>query len=277
MNFGTYLDEIRFAFGATPDWRSRMALLNATARFHMHNFSRGKNSDRSPVDIDLKIGETTRNISVRPFAGDIFVLYEVLAAETYKVPAEVIDPVLVKTIVDCGANVGMTALYLAGRHPNAKIISIEPDPVNFAQLQRNTRSEPRIVPVQAALVGTKSRPVVLTQDRPAWGNSVADASFGAAAGIEVQGLTLADLCSIHGLKWIDLLKVDIEGAEEEMFANPEFLSLVSYLMIELHGDYTLERFRQDVAPMGFEVRLPVEGERPRTVTAFPARSAAVSN
>lgn len=271
MNFGTYIDELRFAFTAAPSWQSRMTLLGATARFHMHNFSRGTFSDRSPIEIDLKIGDKTRNICVRPFAGDIFVLYEVLAAETYKVPAEVIDPGSVETIVDCGANIGMTALYLAGRHPNAKIISIEPDPVNFALLKRNTRSEPRIVPVQAALVGKASRSVVLSQNRPAWGNSVADAVPGGSAGIEVPGLTLAAICSTHGLKSIDLLKVDIEGAEEELFAEPEFLKLVRYVMIELHDPYTLERFRRDVAPMGFEVRPPGAQDRPRTVTAFPAR------
>ena len=126
---------------------------------------------------------------MRPYAGDIFVLYEVLASETYKVPDGVFDPATVRTIVDCGANIGMTALYLAGRHRNAQIISIEPDPVNFALLQHNTRSEPRIVPVQAALVGGASRPVVLSQDRPAWGNSVGD-KLGGAAGLEVNGLTL---------------------------------------------------------------------------------------
>ncbi len=127
------------------------------------------------------------------------------------------------------------------------------------------------MPVQAALVGKESRTVVLTQDRPAWGNSVGEATSAGPAGIEVQGLTLTELCSIHGLTSIDLLKVDIEGAEEEMFVNPEFLNRVRYIMIELHGDYTLERFRLDVAPMGFEVHRPDAKERPRTITAFPAR------
>lgn len=268
MNLGAYIDELRFAWTATPGWQSRMALLGATARFHLHNLRRRSSADQSQVEIDLDVGGLARRIAVRPYAGDVFVLYEVLASETYKVPDEVMDPASVKTILDCGGNVGMTALYLASRHRNAKIVTIEPDPVNFDLLCRNTRSEPRIVPVQAALVGGRSRTVVLSQDRPAWGNSIGSVSE-AGRGVEVQGLTLADLCAAHGFDSIDILKVDIEGAEEELFATPDFLHMVRYVMIELHGAYTLDRFQRDIEAQGFTAREPSPRGRPRTVTAFP--------
>lgn len=271
MNLGAYLDEIKFACATTPSWNSRMALLAATARFHLHNMRRAPKSDRDPIDIDLDIGGLQRRIALRPFAGDIFVLYEVLANETYKVPDEIMDPASVRTIVDCGANIGMTALYLASRHRNARIVSVEPDPVNYELLCRNTGSEPRIVPVQAALVGGQSRAVVLSQDRPAWGNSIEETGA-IAGGIEVKGLTIADLCKAHDISSIDILKVDIEGAEEEMFASPEFMSAVRFVMIELHGDYTIDRFRSDVGPRGFSVEPPSRFRRPRAVTAFLPRT-----
>jgi FkbM family methyltransferase len=270
MNLAVYLDEIRFACAATQTWQSRLALLRATARFHFHNFRRAPKSDRSPVELDIDIGGIPRRIVVRPYAGDVFILYEVLASETYKVPDDIMDPASVKTIVDCGGNVGMTALYLASRHRNAKIVTVEPDPVNFELLCRNTRSEPRIVPVKAALVGGSSRTVVLSQDRPAWGNSIGDEG-GATNGIEVAGLTLPDLCMAHGLPSIDILKVDIEGAEAEVFAAPGFLRMVRFVMIELHGAYTLDRFRSDIAGKGFTARGPSPYGRPRAVTAFPER------
>lgn len=141
--------------------------------------------------------------------------------------------------------------------------------MNFDLLCRNTRSEPRIVPVQAAHVGGSSRTVVLSQDRPAWGNSIGDRSS-TASGIEVPGLALPDLCAAHHLASIDILKVDIEGAEAEVFAAPDFLRMVRYVMIELHGGYTLDRFRSDIAAIGFTAREPPAQGRPRTVTAFPA-------
>jgi FkbM family methyltransferase len=269
MNLGTYLREIRFAFTATRDWRNRLSLLGATARFHLHNMKRGAKSSESPLDVDIDIGGTIRSIRIRPFAGDVFVLYEVLDAETYKVPSEVIDPATVETIVDCGGNVGMTALYLASRHRNARIITVEPDPANFALLARNTLGEPRITPVQAAIVGGTSRPVTLSQDRPAWGNSISAAGK-EGSGIEVPGLTLADLCQAHGFGSIDLLKVDIEGAEEDLFSAPGFLKDVRYVMIELHGAYTIDRFRRDIASHGFVAREPTGNDRPRTVTAYPS-------
>jgi FkbM family methyltransferase len=41
-------------------------------------------------------------------------------------------------IVDCGANIGASVLWLATRYPKAHIVAIEPAPQNFALLQKNT-------------------------------------------------------------------------------------------------------------------------------------------
>ena len=280
MHIETYLSELRFALSATPNWNSRFKLLAATTRFHLNNFKRSASADQTPVELDLNIGRATRTLAIRPYSGDIFILYEVLAWESYKVPERLIEPGSVKTIIDCGANIGLTALYLADRYPNARIVSVEPDPVNFALLVRNTKAEPRIIPVQAALVGKRQGPVILSQDRPACGNSISSASGGSSSGssggssggIEVASVTMADLCAAHGIASIELLKVDIEGAEEGVFADPQFLRMVRYVMIELHGDYTLEKFRRDIAPMGFTAEPPGAADGPRAVTAFPAKS-----
>ena len=87
------------------------------------------------------------------FAGDIFVLYEVLCDKCYFIPPSLLAPEKVRVILDCGANIGITSLFFAARHPNARIYSIEPDPNNFVLLERNTRQEPRISPICGAIVG----------------------------------------------------------------------------------------------------------------------------
>ena len=267
MNFGTYLKEFYYAMAAPFNWRSRLSLMAATAGFHANNMVGGRRHLAEPIVLDLKIGGSRRAISVRPFSGDIFILYEVLAFESYKIADAVIDPASVRTIIDCGANIGLTALFLAERYPNAGIICIEPDPQNFVLLQKNTVNEPRVKPLQAAIVGSNGGSVFLTQDRPAWGNRITDERPDSA--VEVPGITMDSLCTRYELQTIDILKVDIEGDEEAMFASPGFLSRVRVVVIELHGTYTIDRFRDDIAPMGFAALLPGAHGCVGAVTALP--------
>ncbi len=274
MNLAAYLKEFRYAMSAPPNWHSRISLLSATAAFHLNNWSRGRCHSAEPIEIELRIGSSTRRITVRPTSGDIFILYEVLAFESYKVPEQLIDPATVRTLIDCGANIGITALFLADRYPAARIICVEPDPRNFELLERNTRAEPRIVRVQAALAGPGQGKAYLTQDAPAWGNKLAQSPEERSA-IEVESFTIDEICERFEIDCIDLLKVDIEGAEEGVFAKPQFLSKVRFVAIELHQPYNLERFRKDLEPMRFQALPPSANGGVRAVMAF-ARGAGSS-
>ena len=53
-----------------------------------------------------------------------------------------------------------------------------------------------------------------------------------------------------------------------MFAEPHFLPKVGFIVIELHGDYTMDRFSADVAPAGFVVK-PPSSHGVRAYVAFP--------
>jgi hypothetical protein len=88
--------------------------------------------------------------------------------------------------------------------------------------------------------------------------------------VEVAAVTMPELCARHAIERMDLLKVDIEGAEEDLFAKPQFLSKVKFVVIELHGGYTLDRFAGDIRPMGFAAESPGAHGGVRAVTAVPA-------
>jgi hypothetical protein len=60
-----------------------------------------------------------------------------------------------------------------------------------------------------------------------------------------------DLVHAYAIDHIDLLKVDIEGGEVDLFTRPEFLSKVGLVAIELHGDYTIDKFQDAIDPAGF--------------------------
>jgi len=143
----------------------------------------------------------------------------VLAFESYWFAEHKVDPAQVRTIIDCGANIGLSALYFTSRYPKAQIISIEPDPANFTLLCKNTENETRIVPVHAAQVGESRTVVNLRQDRPAWDNRIANAT-GRSDTVQVPAITIDELVHRFDLDEIDVLKVNIEGEEKDLFARP---------------------------------------------------------
>ena len=70
---------------------------------------------------------------------------------------------------------------------------------------------------------------------------------------------------------MDLLKVDIEGAEKEVFANGEFLPRVGYIIIELHNDYGFDDFSKDVARWQFRAVAPEGAHGVKMITASPVQ------
>jgi FkbM family methyltransferase len=249
-----YSKEFAYSWTATKDVRSRATLLWQTALFHAMNACRRTATFGGAFTINLEIKRGYRQaLHLRPFAGDLFVLYEVLLDNCYYVPDSLLPPDEVRVIVDCGANIGITSLFLASRYPNATIFSIEPHPGNFSILKRNTQAEPRIISVQAAVVGRPAASVRLTSSEPSWGYKLTNDR----AGVEVPAITIGELVERYGLRGIDLLKIDIEGAEEMVFARAEFLPWVRLGMIELHGSYSRGKFDADLAKWGFASKSPV--------------------
>ena len=260
----SYSRELLFVARYSADWRTYVALLKNTMSFHLGNALGRRLGDDLPFTATLRLGAgRNTDISIRPFSGDIFVLYEVLLHRCYNLPDTLLPPERVRAILDCGANVGITALYFACRYPNARIFCIEPDFRNFELLKRNSAREPRIVPIHGALVGRPRKVVHLTASRPAWGNFVTDNS----EGIEVPAFTIEQILDDYHLSRVDLLKVDIEGAEREVFANGQFLPRVGHIVIELHNDYGFEEFARDLAPWHFIAVSPRGSNGAKMITA----------
>jgi FkbM family methyltransferase len=265
--FYSYVREIVFILGDCADWRSRIKLFANTVLFHFGNWVK-KTARREDVifSANIRIGsDNSKRVELRRFADDIFVLYEVLCDKCYFIPSSMLPPEKVRVVFDCGANIGITSLYLAAQYPNARIYSIEPDPGNFALLKRNVRQERRILPICGALVGLPREQVYLTTDAPAWGNSIATSK----TGIAVNAWTIDEICQENGLNHIDLLKVDIEGAEKELFANGQFLRRVSCGIVELHNNYGLGALERDVAGWGFRVLEPTRESGLAMISMWP--------
>jgi FkbM family methyltransferase len=235
-----YLREPLWALRA-GDSRNAAVLLANTARHHVANWLRLSPNHASTFTVSLDLGGAKRSIvTLRPTAGDVSILYEIFAEQSYWIPDPALQPESVCTVIDCGAHIGLAALYFAHRYPRARIIAIEPSPINFKLLVANTAQEPRVIPLQAC-VCDHSGVTRVSVDGPGWGHAIR------SVGVEVNALTLEDIRDRFGIDRIDLLKMDVEGAEKGIFANN--IGPVRAIAAELHGDYTTDQFARHVAPL----------------------------
>jgi FkbM family methyltransferase len=153
-----------------------------------------------------------------------------------------------EVIVDAGAYTGLSTAFFAHRFPDAKIIAIEPGRESFDLLVRNTAAFPNVQPLRAAL-WTESGTVSLSDPGDgAWGMRVTEStgighgrtgdSRSAVDADPVRAVTVTDVMREFGLGTIDLLKVDIEGSEKELFAAPgDWIEHVDAICMELHDRF----------------------------------------
>lgn len=116
------------------------------------------------------------------------------------------------TILDCGANVGLSVLLCRQRAPRARITAYEADPTLAAMLRRNLeRNGAGDCRCEAAAVWTSAGTVRFAEEG-ADGGALADVPGAPVArAIEVPSVRLRDVLAGHGR--VDLLKLDVEGAE----------------------------------------------------------------
>jgi FkbM family methyltransferase len=261
--------EMLFALRRTNNLADAGRLIAYTLHFHLANRGFVRDSLRS-FRIDISIGDKRREVTFRAGRiGDMFVLYEVLAFGAYRISSTLIEPREVRTIIDCGANIGMTSLYFASTYPAARIYSVEADPDNFAILKENTQSEERIVPIHRCIVTSTEEVVAFNNHGPAWGRKLTGVTAPSNM-IKVPAITLDALITKHNIAQVDLLKLDIEGAEREVLAKGDYLSAVQHVIAELHDGYGFSDFSAAVAKYGLRARPP--DRECEMVTAHRSRS-----
>ena len=137
-------------------------------------------------------------------------------------------------IIDAGANIGLTSVFLANVCPDAEIDALEVDSANAELLRRNTADYPRINVIQKGLWRHSGHIKILNPEAAAWAYQIGEAGPGDANAI--QAICVSDLLHQRGRDAVDLLKIDIEGAEREVFDElaKRWIERVNVLAIELH-------------------------------------------
>lgn len=181
---------------------------------------------------------------------DVLVIQQLFVKHEYRRLQALRD---IKAIVDVGANIGAASVMLLTLFPQAKVIAIEPEPGNVAMLERNLAPYgERAVVIQAALWPTAEPLQVVRhhyRDKLDWSNQVKPADNTAST---VPGITMQEILEMQKLTSIELLKIDIEGAELEVLqGNTDWLKKVKHLCIELHSDACRAALKQALVPYTF--------------------------
>lgn len=135
-------------------------------------------------------------------------------------------------ILDCGANIGISALNYKRRYPKARIIAFEPDPRIVGVLRRNLRKNGAddVMVVEAALWTRGGEMPFYCEGVD--GSRIVSGS-GSAGGTSVRTVDIADYLT----EPVDLIKMDIEGAEFDVVPHmADTLGLVENMVIECHLD-----------------------------------------
>lgn len=160
------------------------------------------------------------------------------------------------TILDLGANIGLFTRYAA---PFAKkIVAVEPDTNNFAALMLNTSHLPEEqISLVKACVANENGVAKLyhTPNKTAHNMLMQTDDFE-----EVEQLSVLSILNRAGIEKVDLMKVDIEGAEFEVLCGPTFNSVaknIKYIMGEMH-DWAGRNYNQllwALRDLGFKARM----------------------
>lgn len=145
------------------------------------------------------------------------------------------------TIIDLGANSGMFTIWIKNKYPDAHVIALEPEPDNFKALQSNTSGLHGVKTFNLAVWSSSANLNVCYQKGGEWAATVGQDSRldhdSNVVASSVRGISISDLLEEEGLSHVDLLKIDIEGSELEIFnGDCSWLRRIGIIVIELH-DY----------------------------------------
>lgn len=188
-------------------------------------------------------------IYLRTTSPDEEVINEVLVREEYDLLGQDLTEAVL--IVDCGAYAGYSSLYFLRKYKNAHVIAIEPDHENFELCSTNLQPYGNRVTLVHAAVWPEASELTLHKgelgDGREWATMVQLPKPNETP--DVMGVNLGTLLRDSGFTNIDLLKMNVECAEEAVFSRnyEKWLPHVKNIIIQLHDRNAEDAFFRAVS------------------------------
>jgi FkbM family methyltransferase len=204
--------------------------------------------------VTIEIKGFSGKLRFRPGTSDKEVIEQVFLTDEYSWLSRLNRA---SSVIDCGANIGATAFLLLNTFPEARLVAIEPDTGNYEVLRKNLEQfGERAIALNTA-VWSRDTTLRLVRgeflDGREWTYQAKEHPDTSLEAVPAKSLPM--LLGELGAESIDLLKVDIEGGELDLFSHgPEsWLPRVRNLSIELHGQDCTEAFFAAMSRYDFEL------------------------
>lgn len=190
------------------------------------------------------INNKTFIIQLKKNSSDSYVFQQIMRNDEYGIIVDFFmnNNISVLNIVDAGANIGLTTMFLKAHFPNARIIALEPSDNTYNRLNSNMQNN-SLEQVTCLKKGLWSHSAFLSPDHTFrdgldWSFRLTENHDGKNGTFAV--ISMNDLISEYNLEQIDFLKVDIEGGEVSVFgehADLGWLTRVKVIAIEIHDEF----------------------------------------
>jgi FkbM family methyltransferase len=179
--------------------------------------------------LKIKIKGLHDKVLIRNHPSDISIFSQIFVYKEYDVEINM----EVKTIIDCGANIGLASLFFLKKFPNIKIIAIEPEANNFLLLKRNLGLYKNVTCINKGVWSKTANLEVLDFGGGHSGFIVKEIESPNKASI--LAVSIDEIMSQFQLNYVDIVKLDIEGSEEQVFSNySKWIEQVSFIFCEIH-------------------------------------------
>lgn len=188
------------------------------------------------------------NLSLRSKTTDLNVFNQIFVKEELNIPLD--EP---KCIIDGGAYSGLSSIYLAHKYPNCDVYALEPEDSNYKLLLAHSSQFTNIKPIHSGLWSKDVKLTVFNENKgQKWSFKVKEDLNG-----EIAATSIKTLISKNNLSKVDLLKLDIEGSEDELFKKNycQWLDKVNCIAVEFHERYapgSEKRIRSVLLKEGFK-------------------------
>ncbi len=143
----------------------------------------------------------------------------------------------IHSVMDLGGNIGLASVWFLNTFPSSRVLTVEANPQNYDMLARNLQPYGERAMVARGGVWWREASLTVVSGQNEGDARVREALPEDGPSATVRGWDIPALMLLGGFTTIDMLKVDIEGAETVIFQRntDHWLPLVRNLSIETHG------------------------------------------
>ncbi|WP_396181004.1 FkbM family methyltransferase [Flavobacterium sp.] len=179
---------------------------------------------------EIYLSNLGRKIYLRKNTKDTETFEEIFLSSLYDTAL----PIVPKTIVDAGANVGLASLFFRMKYPNASIVAIEIEDKNILAIRKNTADFTNFEIKHNALFNKKAYFKIIDPYNATNSFQIVETTNPEEA--NSTSVTLDEILTTKKWETIDVLKIDIEGAEKQLFESnyENWLPKTKIIMVETH-------------------------------------------